>query len=59
MAVDPNVYAGDPGVVPTRRSSLDYHWAIAIDGAVHEADVLVRADNAAERGVPFQEGRSI
>ena len=35
------------------RSSLAFHWAIVLGGAIHEADVHVRADNAAERGVPF------
>ena len=35
------------------RSSLAIHWAIVLGGAIHEADVHVRADNAAERGVPF------
>ena len=47
-------YAGDPSVVPTQRSNLDYRWAIAMDGVVREADVRVRTDNA-ERGVPFPE----
>ena len=42
--------------MPTQRSNLDFRWAIAVDGAVHEADVNVRTDNAAERGVPFPEG---
>ena len=48
-----NRYAGDPGLLLIRRSSLVFHWAIAVDGAIHESDVHVRADNAAERGVPF------
>ena len=38
-----------------RRSSLDFHWAIAMDGAIHEADVHVRTDHVAERGVPLPE----
>ena len=37
----------------TRRSKLAFHWAIAVEGAIHEEDVYVRADNASERGVPF------
>ena len=37
----------------TWRSNLAFHWAIAVDGVIHESDVDVRADNAAERGVPF------
>ena len=46
-------YVGDPGLISAWRSKLAFHWAIAVEGAIHEADVLVRADNAAERGVPF------
>ena len=46
-------YAGDLGSTLTRRSTLAFHWAIAVDGAIYESDVHVRADNAAERGVPF------
>ena len=42
--------------MPTRRSNLDFRWAIAVDGAVHEVDINVRTDHAAERGVPFPEG---
>ena len=49
-------YAGDPGLILTRRSTLAFHWAITMDGAIHEADVHVRADHAAERGVPLPEG---
>ena len=49
-------YAGDPGVVPTQRSNLAYRWAIAMDGTVREADVQVRTDHAAERGVPLPDG---
>ena len=49
-------YAGDPGFVPTQRSNLAYRWAIAVGGAIHEADVHVRADHAAERGIPLPEG---
>ena len=37
----------------TWRSNLAFHWAIAVDGVIHESDVDVRADNAAERGAPF------
>ena len=37
----------------TWRSNLAFHWAIALAGEIHESDVDVRADNAAERGVPF------
>ena len=51
-----NRYAGDRGSTLTQRSSLArlaFHWAIAVDGAIHESDVHVRADHAAERGVPF------
>ena len=49
-------YAGDPGLVPTRRSSLAFRWAIAMDGAVREANVQVRADHAVESGVPLPDG---
>ena len=48
-----NRYAGDPGHLLTRRSNLAFQWAIALDGAIHESDAYVRADHAAERGVPF------
>ena len=46
-------YVGDPCSALTRRSTLTFHWAIALDGAIHEEDVHVRADHAAERGIPF------
>ena len=49
-------YAGDPRLVPMRRSSISFHWAIAMDGAIHEAEAHVRSDNVAERGVPLPEG---
>ena len=49
-------YIGDHGGVLVWRSSLAFHWAVAIGGAVLEADVQVRADNASERGVPLPEG---
>ena len=49
-------YAGDRASPLMQHTSLDFHWAIAMDGAIHEADVHVRADNAAERGVPLPEG---
>ena len=32
---------------------LTFRWEIAIDDESHESEVSVRADNAAERGVPF------
>ena len=34
---------------------LVYTWAIGIDGAVHEYEVEMRADNASIRGVPLPE----
>ena len=37
----------------TWRSTLGFHWTIAVEGVIHESDVDVRADHAAERGVPF------
>ena len=37
----------------TWRSNLAFHWAIAVEGAIHESGVDARADHAAERGVPF------
>ena len=37
----------------TWRSNLAFHWAIVVDGVIHESGVDVRADNAVERGVPF------
>ena len=46
-------YVGDPGLISAWRSKLAFHWAIAVEGAIHEEDVYVRADNASERGVPF------
>ena len=46
-------YAGDRGLTLTQRSTLTFHWAIAVGGAIHEEDVHVRADHAAERGIPF------
>ena len=46
-------YIGDHGGVLAWHSTLAFHWAIAVDGAIHESDVHVRADHAAERGVPF------
>ena len=41
------------------RCRLTFHWAVAVGGAIHESDVHVRADNAAERGVPLPEGWQI
>ncbi len=32
---------------------LTFRWEITIDDESHESEVSVRADNAAERGVPF------
>ena len=52
-------YIGDHGGVLAWHSTLAFHWAIAVDGAIHESDVHVRADNAAERGVPLPEGWQI
>ena len=49
-------YAGDRGLTLTQHSSPAFHWAIAVGGSIHEADVHVRADNAAERGTPLPEG---
>ena len=46
-------YVGDRGASLTRRSTLAFRWAIAIDGGIHESEIHVRADNASERGVPF------
>ena len=37
----------------TSRSKLAFRWAIALDGEIHESDVHIRADHAAERGVHF------
>ena len=37
----------------TWRSTLGFHWAIVVDSVIHESGVDIRADNAAERGVPF------
>ena len=51
-----NRYVGDPSLVPTQRSILDFHLAIAMDGVVREANVHVRTDNAIDRGVPLPEG---
>ena len=51
-----NRYVGDPSLVPTQRSILDFHWAIAMDGVVRKANVHVRADHAMDRGVPLPEG---
>ena len=48
-------YVGDHTGVMSWRSTLAFHWAIAVGGAIHEEDVHVRADHAAERGVPFPE----
>ena len=39
--------------VLTRTSILTFRWAIAMEDKIHESEVSVRADNAAERGVPF------
>ena len=35
----------------TWRSNRAFRWGIAVDGTIHESDVHVRADLAAERGV--------
>ena len=35
------------------RSKLAFHWSIVVEGVMHESDVDVRANHAAERGVPF------
>ena len=48
-------YAGDPDLVLTRRGNLPFHWAIALDGAIHESDVHVRADHALDRGARLPE----
>ena len=37
----------------TSRSNLTFRWTVALDGVIHESDVHIRADHAAERGVPF------
>ena len=37
----------------TWRSKLAFHWVSVVDGVVHESDADVRADHAAECGVPF------
>ena len=37
----------------TWRSNLAFRWAIALDGEIYESDVHIRADHAAERGVPL------
>ena len=37
----------------TWRSKLAFHWAIAVEGVIHESGVDARADHAAERGGPF------
>ena len=46
-------YVDDPHLVLMQHTTLTFHWAIAVGGAIHESDVQVRADHAAERGVPF------
>ena len=46
-----NRYVGDPSLVPTQRSMLAFRWAIAVGGAIHEADVHVRADPAHSRAI--------
>ena len=51
-----NRYTGDRGSLLTWHSSLAFHWEIELDGVLHESDVHVRADNAAERGVPLSDG---
>ena len=45
-------HLGPPGVL-TRTSILTFRWAVAMEDTIHESEVSVRADNAAERGVPF------
>ena len=37
----------------TSRSILTFRWAIALDGEIRESHVHIRADHAAERGVPL------
>ena len=37
----------------TSRSILTFRWAIALDGKIRESHVHIRADHAAERGVPL------
>ena len=32
---------------------MAYKWAIGIDGALHESEIEVRADNASSQGVPY------
>ena len=46
-------YGGDRGALPTWHSNLAFRWTIAVDGVIHESIVYVRADHAAERGVPL------
>ena len=35
------------------KAKLAFRWEITIDDESHQCDVSVRADHAAERGVPF------
>ena len=41
------------GSASISRPDLIFRWAIALADKIHESEVSVRADNAAERGVPF------
>ena len=46
-------YVDDPDLTLMQRTTLTFRWAIAVGGAIHESDVQVRADNEADRGIPF------
>ena len=54
-----NRYAGERGSTLTWHSSLAFHWEMELDGMLRESDVHIRADHAAERGVPLPEGWQI
>ena len=46
-------YVGTRGSASISRPDLIFRWAIALADKIHESEVSLRADNAAERGVPF------
>ena len=46
-------YVGTRGSASISRPDLIFRWAIALVDKIHESEVSVRADHAAERGVPF------
>ena len=46
----------DLNEIPTRRSTIVFHWHASVGGRCEQASVRVRCDHASDRGVPFPDG---